>query len=221
MKTKRSQSAGFTLLELMTVLAVIVVLTGMVVGVAGMVQTKAAKERAKAEMAMLSAAAEAYKADVGAYPQTERTDNLSPRKDFTPTNSKYLDASLDLYRELSGDREEPYPNGVPDTDAQRYLKEYDPRILKTSTSNGKKEVKYLQDPFGFAYGYSTAALKAEREYQKALRTDRTTPRPTGDALGGFNTSSFDLWSTAASNPTKGVTGQKEMEAEQGKWLKNW
>ena len=58
MKT-RPQSQGFTLIELMTVLVIITVLTGMVVGVAGLVNTKTAKARATAEIAMLSSAAEA------------------------------------------------------------------------------------------------------------------------------------------------------------------
>ena len=64
MKT-RPTNHGFTLLELMTVLLVISILTAMVVGVAGMVQTKSAKARAKTEIAMLSLAADNYKNDNG------------------------------------------------------------------------------------------------------------------------------------------------------------
>jgi prepilin-type N-terminal cleavage/methylation domain-containing protein len=221
MKTPRSQSAGFTLIELMTVLAIIVILTCMVLGIAGYAQRKSALARAQGEISMLSTAAEAYKSDVGAYPQTDRTDALSPRRDYMPTNAKYTDASLDFYRELSGDREEPFPNGIPDENAPRYLKEYDPRILKVTVSGSTKQVKYLQDPFGYAYGYSTAGMKAERDYQKSLRTNSTASRPTGDALGGYNASSFDLWSTGSSNPTKALSGQKEIDAEQAKWLENW
>ena len=218
---------GFTLLELMTVLLVISVLTAMVVGVAGMVQTKAAKARAKTEIAMLSLAADNYKNDNGGYPRTDETDKLDPRKDFSPTSKKYEEASLALYRELTGDKgpDRDKPDGIPDADTPVYLKEFDLRIVKRSQNtqggSNKTEVKYFQDPFGFPYGYSTAAAKQEQEYSSTLRKTGTAERKREDEAEGFNTVTFDLWSTAGSNSTTAPSAGKDASNEQAKWIKNW
>lgn len=60
--------AGFTLLELLAVIALIVVLTGIVIG-AGRRATETGKvARAKAELAALAAALETYRAHFGDYP---------------------------------------------------------------------------------------------------------------------------------------------------------
>ena len=223
----RPANHGFTLLELMTVLLVISILTAMVVGVAGMVQTKSAKERARVEIKMLEVAADAYKNDNGGYPRTDETDKLDPRKDFSPTSKKYEEASLALYRELTGDKgpDRAKPDGVPDADAPAYLKEFDLRIVKRSqnTQGGinKTEVKYFQDPFGFPYGYSTAAAKQEQEYTSELRKNGTAERKRDDEAEGFNTVTFDLWSTAGSNSTTAPSAGKDASNEQAKWVKNW
>lgn len=234
MKTN-PKNLAFTLLELMTVLAVIVILTAMVVGVAGMVQNKSSKARAATEIAMLGLAAEGYKGDNGSYPQGHEkpddfeseipSDKLSPRRHLQPTSKKYAASSLALYRELTGDNDLK-PDGKPDKDRPIYLKEFDPRILKkssTSATSAKTEIEYFQDPFGFPYGYSTAAAKVEADFQKDLRNpkkDSTGQRKTGDELEGYNAASFDLWSTSGSSPSGELQG-KAKELEQAKWMKNW
>lgn len=223
MKT-RPQSQGFTLIELMTVLVIITVLTGMVVGVSGLVNTKTAKARATAEIAMLGLAAEAYKSDNGTYPKTDSTDSLNPMKDMKPKTSKdsdWVKSNLSFYRELTGDKEEE-PNAVPDADQPVYLKEFDPRIVKfDKVEPGKpKKVQYFQDPFGLPYGYSTSAAEVERKYLKKLREDSNADRPKGADAKGYNSASYDLWSTGGSNPSGDLTG-KDGDSERAKWIKNW
>jgi prepilin-type N-terminal cleavage/methylation domain-containing protein len=221
---KRPTNLAFTLLELMTVLAVIVILTGMVVGVAGLVQRKSAMTRAKTEIEMLSMAAERYKSENGSYPRTDRTDKLSPMEDFQPTKSKYSDASLDFYKELTGDTKEPC-DGIPEADSIQYLKEFDPRILKKSTTgvgtDKRTQIGGFQDPFGFPYGYSTAAADKESEYLAELKKNPSATRPRGAEAKGYNGASFDLWSTAGGNPSTELKSDKEKQIEQAKWVKNW
>ena len=53
-------------------------------------------------------------------------------------------------------------------------------------------VQYIQDPFGYSYGYSTAN-----------QADPITPN-------GYNPT-FDLWSTAGGTTTSDIP----------KWIKNW
>ena len=59
---------GFTLIELMAVITIIVILAGLVVGGLGFVNDRQAKEKAKVQIALLSKAIEEYKLDNGVYP---------------------------------------------------------------------------------------------------------------------------------------------------------
>jgi len=83
---------GFTLIELLVVITVIAILAGLVLQTAGYVQKKAARSRAEAEIAALSAALESYKADTGIYPEgINGTPNTTTS---TGTNNAFLRAAL-------------------------------------------------------------------------------------------------------------------------------
>jgi prepilin-type N-terminal cleavage/methylation domain-containing protein len=62
---------AFTLIELLTVLAIIAVLAGLVIGAARRGSESGRIARAKAELAALSAALESYRRTYGDYPQTD------------------------------------------------------------------------------------------------------------------------------------------------------
>ena len=68
--TRRTGNAGFTLIELMAVITIIVILAGLVVGGMGFVNERQAKERAKVQLALIAKALEEYKLDMGTYPPT-------------------------------------------------------------------------------------------------------------------------------------------------------
>ena len=61
---------GFTLLELLTVMGIIAILAGIVLGVGRRANESGKIARAKVELAALSNALEAYKTQYGDYPQT-------------------------------------------------------------------------------------------------------------------------------------------------------
>ena len=83
---------GFTLIELLVVITVIAILAGLVLQTAGYVQKKAARSRAEAEIAALSAALESYKADTGIYPEgINGTPNTTTS---TGTANAFLRAAL-------------------------------------------------------------------------------------------------------------------------------
>ena len=130
----RNQNAphAFTLIELLVVITVIAILAGLVLQTAGYVQKKAARSRAEAEIAALSAALESYKADMGDYP---RLTNGSSSGTATPGTNNLKDlrgalapATGKVYFEFSKGM------GANST-------------ISTSTNQP------ILDPFGEGYGY--------------------------------------------------------------------
>jgi prepilin-type N-terminal cleavage/methylation domain-containing protein len=234
---RKPSTSAFTLIEMLTVLVIIVILSGLVLNLAGYVNNRSARARTEGEISMLLSACESYKADNGNYPRdtstSSVTDTISPKLHFTPTATQYSASSLFLYEQLTGDlttngQANTQPDGIPDDGVPRYMKEYDPRILNATKDPNTKAitaVNYLQDPFGFPYAYSTAAANDEQKYQTQLLRNpglaSSITRPTGNALHGFNTGSFDLWSTGGSNPTSSPASTQAMQLQWAKWLKNW
>src|SRR5437588_12753503 len=121
--TWRSHSSfcfrAFTLIELIVVLGLIIVLTGLVLSTVGYARKKGARARAETEIAAMSAACENYKADNSAYPRDNTTDTLDARQNFDATQAVYQNASLYLYNALFG-----ATNGsrTPDTGQRSYFK---------------------------------------------------------------------------------------------------
>src|SRR5881628_4188885 len=88
---------AFTLIELVVVLGVILILTGLVLSTVGYARKKGARARAETEIAALSAACENYKADNGVYPSNTDTNNLDPRTAGNPNSPSYSLTSFYLY----------------------------------------------------------------------------------------------------------------------------
>lgn len=186
----RKLPPGFTLIELMITMVILVILAGLVVGIFSYVNITSGKTRAAAEIAMLSGAIKKYEGDNGVIPRNNDTDGLMPVSDFDPRAAVYEKANFHLYQELCGG-------------SKPYLVEFDrKRLLKT---NAAGEVKYFQDPFGYPYGYSTAAAKAEEAFREKVKTEGQ--QASRGASGGYNVPTYDLWSTA--NHTTGDSAHPE------------
>ncbi len=174
-------SCGFTIVELLIVISVIIILAGLVLGTAGYVQKKGARSRAEAEIAAMSAALESYKADNGIYPQDDATNALKPTQHFDPdkgtpqANPEYFAAGSSLYVALSGNNAQQQPIAG----AKTYL-HFKPQMVDTAPKTG---AAFARDSFGNAYGYSTAQATSN--------------------TGGYNPT-FDLWSTAGGTDSSGV-----------------
>lgn len=170
---------GFTLLELLIVISIIIILAGLVLATSAYVQKKGYRSRAETEIAAMSAALESYKADNGIYPRDTSTDTLDPKTHFNPDpsspskNNAYFAASLSLYNALA-------------SGSKSYFS-FQPRMLGGARdSSGNIVVAYLKDPFGFSYGYSTI--------------NQVPPNS-----GGYNPT-FDLWSTAGGTQSADQVG---------------
>jgi type II secretory pathway pseudopilin PulG len=165
-------AGAFTLIELIVVVGVIIILTGLVLSTVGYARKKSARARAETEIAAISAACESYKSDNGIYPASSDTNNLNAKTSFNP--SAYQAASLYIYNALFGSR-------TPNAGARSYFV-FKPNML--SPADQTQNVQYIQDPFGNSYGYST------------IDNPVANPSPTP----GYNPT-FDLWSTAGVAPS--------------------
>ena len=164
---------GFTILELLVVLTIIIVLAGLILATSGYVQNKGAQSRAEVEIAAISAALENYKADNGVYPSNDDTKALDPA---TTNPNDYRPSSSYLYSQVTGDDDANPATPAPPNAKNYFGSALKPNMLAPSPPGPNT---YLQDPFRNSYGYSTA---------KAVD-------PAGSA--GHNPT-FDLWSTANS-----------------------
>jgi type II secretory pathway pseudopilin PulG len=206
-------SGAFTVIELIVVVGVILILTGLVLSTAGYARKKGARARAETEIAAMSAACEGYKADNGVYPRdptpNTATDALNARTMGDPTTTLYNTAGLVLYRALSGDRnlDRTVSNadknfdidgsalGTPLSQLPQVYFTFKPNQL--SPADQTQNVQYVRDPFGNSYGYSTA-------YQY-------------NSSNGYNPT-FDSWSTSGLTGNPPGTGTDTITPQ---WTKNW
>jgi len=93
LRRQRAGLVGFTLIELLAVVVIILVLTGLVIRVAGYVRYQVAVSTTKAQLATITAALEMYKADWGYYPKSN-TNRLSSSGIEQGFNNFILYASL-------------------------------------------------------------------------------------------------------------------------------
>ena len=177
---------AFTLIELIVVVSIIAVLGALVLSTAGYARKKGARARAETEIAAMSAACENYKADNGVYPANSDTNALNAQTSVDP--SAYQAASLYLYNALFGATA---GSRTPNTGARSYFV-FKPNMLFPADQT--QTVQYIQDPFGYSYGYSTI--------DNPVANSNPTP--------GYNPT-FDLWSTGGGTTTSDVP----------KWIKNW
>lgn len=141
---------GFTLVELIAVITIIILLAGMVVGGISYVRDRQDREKAKVQIALLSKAIEEYKLDMGVYPGA--VDN-------TPTEG---DVSEQLYMALFFEGYEASQSTDASTSTDKatkiYLAELDPTtskqgwVEKSTTGTPNPELKIV-DPWGNPYYY--------------------------------------------------------------------
>ena len=211
--------AAFTIIELLAVMAIILVLAGLILNIAGSAQYNSAKARATSEIKAMETALESYKTDNGAYPSDPASsEQLDPQMSFEPTQGTYLKSSEFLYQQLAGLQ----PS---QTTAQKTYMQFKPQQLHlasdatTTTVSATSPYMYIIDPFGFSYGYSTIYAT------KAAANNAKSPPDTSAITVGYNPT-FDLWSTGGYSssgkalPTT-VTGSTNAQKYSSLWIKNW
>jgi type II secretory pathway pseudopilin PulG len=213
--------SSFTLVELIVVVTIILILSGLVFTAAGYVQKKAGRSRAEAEMIALASAIEAYKNDNGSYPRDlgtgtppksstdglDAADNNPQVRD--PSTDDYQDASRFLYGQLSGDYDPNVScsgnsnctnyNYVIDTDnekANRVYFNFPPSMLSISTIYGNGNApKGKPSPTPAEVDYKVNFIRDPFGYPYGYSTAHQAwmEKGTGNPEG-YNPT-YDLWST--------------------------
>ena len=204
--------AAFTLIELVVVVGIITILTGLVLSTVGYARKKGTLARTETEIAAIAAACENYKADNGIYPRgqstsvppigtpaytvaTSGTDDLNARVNTDAIQKIYQDACRYLYEQLSGDTN---LDLAVDAGKKSYFA-FKPSMLALirDQSGNVIGLSHINDPFGNSYGYSTANQ--------------------ADPTKGYNPT-FDLWSTAGAAPSPTPAPPATLL---DLWIKNW
>jgi hypothetical protein len=163
--------------------AVLLVLAGLVIGITSIANRNRAIARATNEIKAFGIGIQQYRIDNGLPPQNADTDLLDPRIHFSPGEGSsadlYRKASRHLYSALTGDFEpQGSPDGQSDSNTTAYYTFTKSMLNKTIGEDGQiTKVNFLQDPFGNCYGYSTAGLKEEAEFQRQVQRNPTLSRP--------------------------------------------
>jgi prepilin-type N-terminal cleavage/methylation domain-containing protein len=165
-RQRERRLSSFTLVELLTVIAIIAILAGLVLAAGGGVLKKAARSRAVSEIASMSNLLESYKVDNGVYPTFDMTQPYFNQDPSTPLGLYQLSSQV-LFQNLTGKTN---ATDVPVPGVKSYA------TFSASQLGNPNAGTYIKDPFGFSYGYSTG--------------DGTAANPPNNGVGFF-----DLWST--------------------------
>jgi len=213
MKRISPTSGGFTLVEMLVVIAIIISLAGMTIATARFTILRGQKARASGEIASMRAAIESYKADNGDYPRDTYTNKVNAKPPTPPAPSTLISttsqtdcmlSSLTLYKALSGDLNATGSYGALDANniKQTIYWSFKPSMLwpKRTVGGTITPVKALLDPFQNVYGYST------------IGSDPASTDATGALTKGYNPT-YDIWSTVDPDQT-GTTVPAT-------WITNW
>ncbi len=126
---------GFTLIEMLTVIVIIVILAGLVIAGSGFVKDKRSQSQAQIQIKLLGNAIQEYQLDTGSFPPS--------------TDPQGKNQTNELFRVLYWD------GAQPDSNRKIYLPELDPLNNSQGWVEGTGENAIIIDPWGSEYRYRT------------------------------------------------------------------
>lgn len=169
----RSARSGFTLIEMMVVITIIVLLGGLTVAGMGFVNMRKANAKAQVDIALLSKAIEEYKIDNGEYPGDDEDSPADGNISEQLYEALFLEGYQDQVAEV--------------VDARRiYLPELDPRNSKqgwvtvTNAATVPATLQKILDPWKRPYRYRKGADAQNPDFDlwstgKDGKSDETDP----------------------------------------------
>jgi prepilin-type N-terminal cleavage/methylation domain-containing protein len=190
------RTAGFTLIELMAVIVIIVILAGMVVGGLGFVNERQARSKAQTQIALLSAAIEEFKLDMGRLPGNTKN---TPSAGTGVSSQLYVELFYEGYdyakKSEGGSPPNPWQKKVDGVDVPKstriYLPQLDPTSSKlgwvdpvTTTNAPPPASTMIRDPWGNEYRYRKGTNAQNPDFDlwsigKDGQTNTTNPTQVG------------------------------------------
>ena len=149
----QAPTRAFTLIELLTVISIIAILSAISLNVVKGVKERSSVGLAKAELAALSQALEMYKLQYGDYPQTGMTADLVAVPPTTPSSSNVQYRFFNTLAGKLGPTLAPITSGKCFVDLARFsLFSTEPNDMPTPTGSTPVANAFL-DPWGQTYVY--------------------------------------------------------------------
>ena len=151
-RQKTNHIRGFTLVELLVVVSIIVILSGLVIGVSGFVQRKAAVTKATTQLHLLGSKLDEYAQDTGGYPRKRDNNGLII---YTMLFGGGIGPDG-----IAGTLDDTSLDGVPDEGARIYLAALDPNSNKQKmleVRSGSTTPTKLIDPWGNSWRYRSGS----------------------------------------------------------------
>lgn len=172
--------AGFTLIELMAVIVIIVILATLVVGGMNVVQNKQAESKTQIQVKLLEKSIEEYKLEMGKYPGTVENTPASGDK---VTKELYQALYYEGYKNSGGT--------APEGEASRiYLNDLDPITSKqgwvtTTTNSTPPASTTIRDPWDTEFRYRKGTNAQNPDFDiwscgRNQKTDANSSAKTGD-----------------------------------------
>lgn len=215
----RRSRAGFTLVELITVVSVIVLLFALVAGAYTYADKSSKRNRTEVSIRVIRSALENYREKFGAYPTPANATEQVAIAD----KSYIAGGAACLYQALSGDGFNQIQGaeglGNPSSDGQVDANEAAnvtltdmPRELYTHNNSS---LYYMVDGFGHPI-----------RYIKAAPTQSPVPGQPPPKATTINLTTYDIWSYGEDTKhitSTGIDTQNDttLARESAKWIKNW
>ena len=175
MKTRSKKfRQGFTLVEMLAVITIIVILAAVTMIGLGYARDKQARSKATVQINLLSNALEEYKLDTGAYP--------------VGGNAARGDSNI-VYRALYWDTDDNGNGADADREQKIYLADLDPENDKQGWIDGNKTNAKIIDPWGNEYYYRSGKTTEGKANPAAINPDFDlwSAGPDGKTSKGANT----------------------------------
>lgn len=216
---RRTHSGGFTLVELITVVSIIVLLFALVAGAYTYADRSSKRNRTEVSIRVIRSALENYREKFGSYPQP-----ANPSESIAIADKSYIvGEGACLYQALSGDGfnhiEGADGLGNPDSDGQVDENEAANVTLtdlpRELWANNNSSTYFMVDGFGHPI-----------RYIKAAPTQSPTPGQPPPQATTINLSTYDIWSYGEDDENitaSGIDTQSNttLARDSSKWIKNW
>ncbi len=187
-------SRGFSLIELMVVVGIMVVLAGLLIGSLPGIQTRVNRGKVEAFIAELESGLSRYQIDNGSYPQNPPTGTSADARDTSG-----IEGARVLYRHLSGDWEQ---TGSAVDDKNKDEKIYVNKLDYEGNKNSK-------EPRAISIGGEFMVVDS---YGNPIRYLAQPPNIPENERKTYNPT-YDIWSIADADPIE--------EDEQARHITNW